>query len=344
MIKKSDDDYNAEAAKLFKELSGGETLGGGVSSNISEANEGKYQLPIQEGRTESGDWDSLDKGTRPWIVGNFSPNAPTDKNHAFHNGVDLKAPRNTPVYPIAPGKVVVSHQEDEKAFVNKAGGGTIGSYVAILHEDGKVRSMYGHMLRVNVQTGAEVDSTTAIGTVGQSGNAYGRGDHLHYEVRVNNALVNPLSIVGKEIGKLSQAAELKSYIIRTAELFLLATESDIETKQSYIQNFLKLNPEALSDSSVVRTVKRSVNNLPDMAGEDPISIYVDLSIYELGSIKPILRLLKAMIDMINAYMKFVVTHRSVNNRNELVDIERNVFSSGVSYIDYNEFPDEFKVI
>ena len=210
--------YASEAEELLRQL-GDNTSLPKENINTNNTDNGKYKLPIQVGRTSSGDWDHLDNGTKPWVVGTFSPNAPTDKNHTHHDGVDLKAPRNTPVYPIAPGKVVASHQEDEKAFVNKSGGSTIGSYVAILHEDGKVRSMYGHMLQVSVQNGAEVDTNTVIGYVGQSGNAYGRGDHLHYEVKVNNTLVNPLSITGKDVGSLSKKAELQSYILRTAELF-----------------------------------------------------------------------------------------------------------------------------
>ena len=216
MIKSSD---IASANELFKQLGGEGDIESDNTNEDTEENY-KYKLPIRIGLSASGDWSNLGGDYKPWIVGRFSPNQATDKNHPQgRKGVDLKAPRNTYVYPIAPGKVVISHQEDEKAYI-RGSGDTIGSYVAILHENGKVRSMYGHLLKVNVREGQEVDQNTVIRYVGQSGNAYGRGDHLHYEVKINGSYVNPLGITGKDVGTLSKSANLKSYIFKTAELFL----------------------------------------------------------------------------------------------------------------------------
>lgn len=173
-----------------------------------------YKLPVQVGRSGQ----ALSKGDKPWIVGHFSPNAPTDKNHKFHNGVDLKADFGIPVYPIASG------------IVKEVGVGNIsGNYVSCLHENGKVQSFYGHLESVKVGKGQMVTQSTIIGTVGDTGNAKGRGAHLHYEVKVNGALVNPLGISGKSVGSLSKRAKLLTDIEKTAnqfELLCLATEGE----------------------------------------------------------------------------------------------------------------------
>ncbi|HLG26296.1 MAG TPA: M23 family metallopeptidase [Paenisporosarcina sp.] len=169
-----------------------------------------YQLPVQVGRAGQ----PLSEGDRPWIVGHFSPGVATDINHPKgHNGMDLKATCGTPVYPIGPG------------VVKEVGVGPIsGNFVKCLHEDGNVQSFYGHLNSTEVQRGQEVTKTTIIGRVGDSGNAKNRGCHVHLEVKVNNSLINPMSILGKLIGSLSKKASLFSYIIREAAIYYAACQ------------------------------------------------------------------------------------------------------------------------
>lgn len=170
-----------------------------------------YQLPIQVGQAGQ----SLSKGDKPWIVGNFSPGVATDANHPKgHNGLDLKASRGTPIYPIGPG------------IVKEVGDGDVsGVFVMCLHENGKVQSFYGHMGSSEVQRGQKVSKNTVLGRVGDTGNAKGRGPHLHYEVKVNGVLINPMSISGKLVGSLSSRAELLSEILKLADKFDLFTHS-----------------------------------------------------------------------------------------------------------------------
>ena len=162
-----------------------------------------YKLPVQVGQGGQ----SLAKGDRPWIVGTFTPGVPTDINHPKgHNGVDLKAARGTPVYPIASG------------IVKEVGSGSIsGNYVMCLHEDGHVQSFYGHLESIKVNKGQKITQSTVIGTVGDTGNAKGRGPHLHYEVKVNGSLTNPLNLPGKQVGSLSKKALLLLQIYKLAD-------------------------------------------------------------------------------------------------------------------------------
>lgn len=164
-----------------------------------------YILPVQIGQNGK----SLSEGDKPWIVGHFSPGIATDKNHPKgHNGVDLKAPENASVHPIASG------------IVKDVGTSNIsGNYVMCLHEDGHVQSFYGHLNSIQVQKGQAVTQSTVIGTVGDTGNAKDRGAHLHYEVKVNGSLINPLSIPGKQVGSLTKKASLLLEICKLADKF-----------------------------------------------------------------------------------------------------------------------------
>lgn len=175
------------------------------SSQLGETE--TYQLPVQVGQTGQ----PLSRGDKPWLVGLFSPGVATDHNHPQgHNGVDLKASRGTTVYPIASG------------VVKDVGNATkSGNYVTCLHENGGVQSFYAHMDSVNVHKDQRVDKNTPLGTVGDTGNAKGRGAHLHYEVKINGSLTNPLGISGKPVGSLARKAQLFVEIEKLANKFEL---------------------------------------------------------------------------------------------------------------------------
>lgn len=177
------------------------------TNNISSVSEERYQLPVRVGKSGK----SIDKGDKPWIVGHFSPGVQTDVNHPTgHNGVDLKADEGTPVFPIASG------------VITQVGTGKIsGNYIKVSHEDGKVISYYGHMLKYEGSVGQEVTQKSTIGYVGSTGNAIGRGAHLHFEIKINGKLIDPFSVIGKNVGSLSKKAELIENIEKLANKFYL---------------------------------------------------------------------------------------------------------------------------
>ncbi len=98
----------------------------------------------------------------------------------FHAGIDLLASRGTPVHAAAPGRVV---------FAGYAAGGW-GRLVVIVHTNG-VRTMYAHLSKVSVRRGQSVMTGGLVGRVGASGDA--SGPHLHFEVRVRDGAVDPLT-------------------------------------------------------------------------------------------------------------------------------------------------------
>lgn len=128
-------------------------------------------------------WDDLSYTPSMWPVlghlsGTFGERLdPFSGEGAFHAGVDISANYGDPVRAAANGVVVVSEV--------RAG---YGKLVVVDHGFG-MTSWYGHLSAIRTRVGARVNRGEAIGDVGISGRA--TGPHVHYEVRINNAPINP---------------------------------------------------------------------------------------------------------------------------------------------------------
>jgi murein DD-endopeptidase MepM/ murein hydrolase activator NlpD len=101
------------------------------------------------------------------------------RGNRFHAGLDFPASHGRIVRAAASGRVTRTGWH--------AGG--YGYRVKILHR-GEVRTLYAHLSRILVRHGQRVSAGTRIGRVGSSGAS--TGPHLHFEVRVRGAAVNPL--------------------------------------------------------------------------------------------------------------------------------------------------------
>jgi peptidoglycan hydrolase-like protein with peptidoglycan-binding domain len=100
------------------------------------------------------------------------------RGDAFHAGVDFIAPAGTPVVSARVGRVVWA-----------AALGSFGNTVVVRHRKG-VRTLYAHLARIDVDLLDRVSTGTRLGLVGSTGRA--TGPHLHFEVRVRGAAVDPL--------------------------------------------------------------------------------------------------------------------------------------------------------
>jgi murein DD-endopeptidase MepM/ murein hydrolase activator NlpD len=98
----------------------------------------------------------------------------------FHTGIDYAAPRGTPI--AAAGAGIVT-------YAGAMAGGW-GRVITVAH-GADARTMYAHLSKILVRVGQRVDARETIGRVGSSGNA--SGTHLHFEVRVRGAAVDPLT-------------------------------------------------------------------------------------------------------------------------------------------------------
>lgn len=97
----------------------------------------------------------------------------------LHMGLDLSASSGTPIQASAAGTVVVAGPQ-----------GGYGNAVVVDH-GGALATLYAHQSVIEVQLGDQVLTGDVIGLVGSTGNS--TGPHLHYEVRVLGAPVDPLA-------------------------------------------------------------------------------------------------------------------------------------------------------
>jgi peptidoglycan hydrolase-like protein with peptidoglycan-binding domain len=98
----------------------------------------------------------------------------------FHTGLDYPAPSGTPVGAAASGRV---------SWAGNLGGGW-GIVVTIEHPRG-VATMYAHLSKALVSVGQRVTVGERIGLVGATGDA--SGPHVHFEVRLRGAALDPLT-------------------------------------------------------------------------------------------------------------------------------------------------------
>jgi phospholipid/cholesterol/gamma-HCH transport system substrate-binding protein len=112
----------------------------------------------------------------------------------MHTGIDIDADTGTPVAASAAGKVILS-----AVYFG------YGNSIMIDHGDGLV-TLYGHLSAQTVAAGDIVEQGAVVGLVGCSGDC--SGDHLHFEVRVNEEPVPPMPYLrGAQFVDSSETAE-----------------------------------------------------------------------------------------------------------------------------------------
>jgi len=113
-----------------------------------------------------------------WISSGFGYRAdPISGNRRFHEGCDIVAPRHTPVIAPADGAVLFAGWREG-----------LGRSVEIEHGYG-YKTVYGHNHKLFVKKGDVVKRGDLVAHVGSSGRS--TGPHLHYEVSLNDKVVNP---------------------------------------------------------------------------------------------------------------------------------------------------------
>lgn len=118
------------------------------------------------------------------ITSSFSYNRfhPILQTFTTHRAIDYAASAGTPVSATADGQIT---------YVGWNGGN--GKYVGIRHENG-YSTGYAHLSAYGkgIKNGAWEKQNDVIGFVGSTG--LSTGPHLHYEMRKNGALINPLRL------------------------------------------------------------------------------------------------------------------------------------------------------
>lgn len=96
---------------------------------------------------------------------------------ALHDGIDINALSNTPVYAVADGTVSVA------GWING-----YGNYIQIEHSNG-LSSFYAHLNKINVSKGSVIMQGQNIALSGNTG--IGTGPHLHFGVKKNGKSDDP---------------------------------------------------------------------------------------------------------------------------------------------------------
>lgn len=181
--------------------------GTGKETDISAP--GGFQVPIKSSYHNSGGFDPTGKGN----VGRV------------HQGIDLRAPGGSSIYPIAPG-VVTAVRPDPKG----------GNTVNVKHSGG-ITSYYAHMGTIAVHVGDQVNTSSVLGTVGASGNARGF-PHLHLQVWRGGQLIDPASVIS--------VPNYTAFNPKTEKLWLAGAQQEAQAwnLQSHVSNKRLANSRA----------------------------------------------------------------------------------------------------
>ena len=153
----------AAAAAAAARAASAAAPGGGSGGGAAGASGGSWSLPV-------GGWISSPFGPRP--------DRPAAGVGPFHYGTDLAAGCGTPIRAASSGTVVYSGWL-----------GTYGNWV-LIDNGGGVQTGYAHSSAVLVSAGERVSAGQPVARVGTTGAS--SGCHLHFEVRVGGASVDPV--------------------------------------------------------------------------------------------------------------------------------------------------------
>ncbi len=130
-----------------------------------------------------------------------------DQESGRHSGLDIAAPRGTPVVASNDGVVVLAR------FLHVTG------YTVILDHGLNLFSSYSHLDQIDVKVGQAVAKGQAIGIVGNTG--FSTGPHLHWAVSVGGVFVDPYFVM-QDSSLAGPLAEISNRLARWSGRFWLA--------------------------------------------------------------------------------------------------------------------------
>ena len=139
------------------------------------------QIPISQGHSTKYRFiwpEPTSQISQPFGPSSFWFEPPYGRYPHFHTGTDMVAPFGSPVYAADDGVV---------ALVGSSSSG-YGNYVVLAHSGG-LDTLYGHLSTALVHVGDRVTQGQPVGLEGSTGNS--TGAHLHFELRINQAPVDP---------------------------------------------------------------------------------------------------------------------------------------------------------
>lgn len=112
------------------------------------------------------------------------------RTYEFHAGMDIDGERGDMVIAPANGTIIKAEWQ-----------GGYGNMIEIDHGNG-LTTRYGHLSKIEVAVGAQIQRGQLIGLVGSTGRS--TGPHLHYELRLNDKAINPRRFLPPEPVEITQ--------------------------------------------------------------------------------------------------------------------------------------------
>ncbi len=179
------DQINADVAEVNRQLEAEDAAAASLQAEITrkqkQLEEERKQQNVTLPPTGSGYQWPLPAGNLTLTSAFGYRMHPIDLVPHSHTGIDVSAAGGTPIYAAKGGQVIMS---EYGSGVNWS----YGNFVVIDHGDGTT-TLYAHMSSRAVSEGQLVTQGQTIGYVGNTGNS--KGNHLHFEVRVNGQRVDP---------------------------------------------------------------------------------------------------------------------------------------------------------
>lgn len=168
------------------------------------------------------------------------------RSYENHPGVDLKASSGTEIKSPADGKVLAA----------KFSTGGCGGTIQIEHGNGFI-SRYCHCKDIKVSLGQTVKQGEVVGLSGggkgDKGAGRSTGAHLHFELKKNGQLVDPLDYIGAEIGQydLSKSGGVSKSVMtpEMVEVLVSKLKSKGVTPEDLKKNIDTINVDSLADKN-----------------------------------------------------------------------------------------------
>jgi peptidoglycan DL-endopeptidase CwlO len=151
-----------------------------IQAKIAEELAATGAMPLPPGAIKAGSGSMIWPVDGP-IASGFGPRT-IEGHYEYHPGIDIAVPEGTPIRAALAGTVAFTESEAES--------GGYGNYTCIDHGGG-LSTCYAHQSAFAVDPGQEVEQGEVIGYSGCTG--YCLGPHVHFEVRINGEVTDPLS-------------------------------------------------------------------------------------------------------------------------------------------------------
>lgn len=173
----------ARVAALKKVREHEEELDGSVAAiqgKIAAQLAGTGSAPLPAGPIRGGSGSGLIWPVDGPVVSGFGSRT-INGSYEYHPGIDIAVPSGTPIRAAASGTVIFTEPESSS--------GGYGNYTCIDHGGG-LSTCYAHQSSFAVSAGQQVSQGQVIGYSDCTGYCF--GPHLHFEVRINGEVTDPM--------------------------------------------------------------------------------------------------------------------------------------------------------